>query len=154
MQPCKCFNNTIIQVAFWVYFVYKKERKKRYDLDTFIKSFSIIKYSITLFCRSLKFPQLYKIKLWWVHKVFILSFLLFFFFKQRPVLHVPTTLTRQDYKLFTVTNRVFYPGSTRGIERAGWGWVGGEWVGGFLFFFPPPLRRRTNLLFSERYKQK
>lgn len=78
---------------FWNLFLYKKGT----IYITFIKSFRIIKYNITLL-QKFRASATIQVKNSQrrVNTVPFSQFNMFFFFKQRPVLHVPTTLTRQD----------------------------------------------------------
>lgn len=83
-------NKTCSKSRFSNLFLYKKGT----IYITFIKSFSIIKYNITLL-QKFQIPATIQVKL--PRRVHTVSFSHFnSFFKQRPVLHVPTTLTRQD----------------------------------------------------------
>lgn len=91
--------HTFKKCLFCNLFLYKKGT----IYITFIKSFRIIRYNITLL-QEIGAPATIQVKnsRRRVHTVpfsqfnMVLFFLSHFFFKQRPVLHVPTTLTRQD----------------------------------------------------------
>lgn len=101
---------------------------------TFIKSFSIIKYNITLL-QKFQIPATIQDKLpIRVHKVSFFSFQLFF------LNNVQSFMCQQfwqdETKLFTVTNQVFFSKSRSHLrkkaktstrkrgDRGGWGWQG------------------------------
>lgn len=94
-QNCPLPQNETCSNCVFDLFLYKKGT----IYITFIKSFSIIKYNITLL-QKFQIPATIQDKLpIRVHTGSFFhfnSFFFFFLFKQRPVLHVPTILTRQD----------------------------------------------------------